>query len=88
MESDSSSQSSMESITSSEAVKQQSSTSSRRFSVAQTATLNSYYRAGMKGESKGAMPLIQSCSRETGLTTVQVKVSVALHVASLLKDPV
>ena len=85
MESDSSSQSSMESITSSEAIKQQSSTSSRRFSVAQTATLN---RAGMKGESKGAMPLLQSCSRETGLTTVQVKVSVTLHVASLLKDPV
>ena len=46
----------------------------RRFTAIQTATLNAYYRAGMRGEGKRHIRRIERCSSELGLTATQVKV--------------
>ena len=52
----------------------------RRFTAVQTATLNAYYRAGMRGEGKRHIRQVERCSSELGLTVTQVKVCYdALH---------
>ena len=78
MESDSSVQSNTECSTSPKVVKQHA--QSRRFSASQTATLNAYYKAGMKSEAESCMPMITRCSYETKLDIVQIKVSVHMYV--------
>ena len=83
MESDSSIQSTTESTTSPKVVKQQC---SRRFSPLQTATLNAYYRAGMKSTAESCMPMITRCSSETNLDIVKVKVSVNVFYLGLFDD--
>ena len=60
---------------SSEDAKQMSSSSSRRFSLAQK-ILNTYYRAGMKGEGKRYLSQILRCCREIDSNTTKVKVSI------------
>ena len=47
----------------------------RRFTSAQRAVLNSYYKAGMTGESKKHLPLIERCSADIGSSVIKVKVS-------------
>ena len=47
---------------------------SRKFTAKQTAILNSFYKNGMKGEGERYMSFIESASKQTGLTIVQVKV--------------
>ena len=48
---------------------------SRKFSVKQTATLNAFYKTGMKGEGKQYALFIEHAARESGLSPQQVKVS-------------
>ena len=47
---------------------------SRKFTTKQTAILNSFYKNGMKGEGEQYMSFIESASKQTRLTIVQVKV--------------
>ena len=48
---------------------------SRKISPAETATLNTFYHTGMKGEGKRYALFIENASREIGLSCEQVKVS-------------
>ena len=80
MESDSSS--TTESTTSPKVVQQ----CSRRFSPLQTATLNAYYKAGMKSTAESCMAMITRCSSETNLDIVKVKVSVNVFYLGLFYD--
>lgn len=54
-------------------------TRSKKFSPQRTALLNGFYKAGMKREAKlYNSPLIESASREAGLTCLQVQVSLSV----------
>ena len=48
---------------------------SRKFSPGQIATLNGFYRSGMRGEGKEYAAFIDCAARETKLSLEQVKVS-------------